>query len=336
MYARFVAIRNTDEISLTLLALQRMKKESHFVDAFREGSGPGVLGRLLDVIERQGHAVGGTAVNSRTQMVDGDPATGRFADVMSTEALPRVFDRNHLRGDSEDLRGFLESIHGETSDNSGLFGNAWSQNFVDVWNKTDELVMMIRATDLATPFLEPLALNVGGITSQLKLVARLIAIRNFRGNGINRDVFYCEMGGYDAHFQLDEVMQNKLPSLNNAVMSFWEEIKAQGIDHSVTVVIGSEFGRTITPNSSKGSDHGWGGNYFMFGGDVRGGRILGEYPRSFLESDPTNIGRGRLLPTTSWDALWHGLAQWFGVTDAEEMEYVLPNSENVSSFVRSL
>ena len=63
-------------------------------------------------------------------------------------------------------------------------------------------------------------------------------------------------------------------------------------------------------------------------GDVKGGKILGEYPMSFAESDPTNIGRGRLLPTSSWDAMFFGVAQWFGISKKEELEYVLPNSNN--------
>ena len=120
------------------------------------------------------------------------------------------------------------------------------------------------------------------------------------------------------------VLENKLPSLNDAVASFWAEIKAQGLANSVTVVQGSEFGRTITPNSNEGSDHAWGGNYFMFGGDVKGGKILGEYPKSFSESDPTNIGRGRLIPTTSWDALFYGLTQWMGISDQDEIEVRKP------------
>lgn len=134
-------------------------------------------------------------------------------------------------------------------------------------------------------------------------------------------VFYCEMGGFDAHFDLAIIMRNKLPSLNYAISNFWAEIKAQGIDHKVTVVTGSEFGRTISANTAKGSDHGWGGNYFVFGGDVKGGRILGEYPRDFAESTSTlDVGRGRLLPTTSWDALWYGITQWFGITDQDDID----------------
>jgi hypothetical protein len=36
----------------------------------------------------------------------------------------------------------------------------------------------------------------------------------------------------------------------------------------------------------------------MMGGQVNGGKILGEYPKGFTEKDPTNDGRGRLVPTT--------------------------------------
>lgn len=37
---------------------------------------------------------------------------------------------------------------------------------------------------------------------------------------------------------------------------------------NVTVVVGSEFGRTLTSNG-KGTDHGWGGHTFLMGGQVR-------------------------------------------------------------------
>jgi len=317
------------ETKTDLFSHHTMRHESHVVDAFREGVGPGVLGRMLDILEGYGHAVGATSVNSRATIIDGSPTTGRLADIMPTDGMQRVHDRNFLKGEeNRQLQVFLEAIHAETDDNSGLFGNAWSQTFVNMWNKTDDLVGVLRSTDLATSFPTPGKTDIGGIASNLKLVAQLINIRNERGNGINRDVFYCEMGGYDAHFQVGTIMENKLPSLNHAVATFWAEIKAQGLEDNVVVVQGSEFGRTITPNSNQGSDHAWGGNYFMFGGDVKGGKIMGEYPKSFSESDPTNIGRGRLIPTTSWDAMFYALAQWMGITEQDDIDAVLPNNQN--------
>ena len=58
------------------------------------------------------------------------------------------------------------------------------------------------------------------------------------------------------------------------------------------------YHQSLTPNSGEGTDHAWGGNYFAFGGSMKGGRILGEYPKSFKNNDATNDGRGRLIPST--------------------------------------
>ena len=63
----------------------------------------------------------------------------------------------------------------------------------------------------------------------------------------------------------------------------------------------------------------------MLGGSVRGGRVLGRYPSS-LGEDAT-ASRGRIIPTMSWEAVWHALATWFGVEQGQ-MRAVLPNLDN--------
>ncbi len=80
----------------------------------------------------------------------------------------------------------------------------------------------------------------------MKLVAELIAARDQRGNGVNRDVFTAYMGGFDGHSELKATMNNRLPALDNAIKKFWMEMKAQGISEKVTVVIGSEFGMYLS------------------------------------------------------------------------------------------
>ena len=97
----------------------------------------------------------------------------------------------------------------------------------------------------------------------------------------------------------------------------------------VTFVLMSEFGRTITENSGKGSDHAWGGNAFIWGGQIRGGTILGKYLESFDNTEEHNIGRGRLIPNRSWESMWYGIANWYGITDESELETVLPNNGNM-------
>lgn len=169
---------------------------------------------MLDILERDGEAVAATAINIRSAMLDGNPKTGRLADIISADGLHKVYDKPWLSGQSEELRGRLESLHAQTDDHSGLFGDKWSQSFIDIWNKTDSLVESIRGIKPITPFQSNL--DTGGITSSLKQIARLIAIRNERGGGINRDVFHAQQGGYDGHFDLASNLETRLPSLNLA------------------------------------------------------------------------------------------------------------------------
>jgi uncharacterized protein (DUF1501 family) len=53
----------------------------------------------------------------------------------------------------------------------------------------------------------------------------------------------------------------------------------------------------------------------IVGGSIAGGQILGHYPTDLTQgpADSLNIGRGRMIPTTPWEAIWWGMAQWFDV-----------------------
>ena len=66
----------------------------------------------------------------------------------------------------------------------------------------------------------------------------------------------------------------------------------------------------------------------LLGGGVNGGQILGQYPSDIRNSkqNPLNVGRGRMIPTTPWDGLWHGVAQWMDVDEAHMLD-VLPNKD---------
>ena len=121
-------------------------------------------------------------------------------------------------------------------------------------------------------------------------------------------------------------MQSKLEQINVALEAFSSEMKALGVWDDVAVLTASDFARTLDSNGA-GTDHAWGGNYMLLGGGVAGGTIHGKFPTSLLASSDVHVGRGRLLPTTSWEAVWHGLAEWFGVP-YEQLVSVLPNSNN--------
>ena len=123
------------ETRTDLFSHHTMTKESHQVDAFREGAGPGVLGRMLDELAGYGLAVSSTALDRKSLMVDGDPSTGRLADVISNTGPQLIYERKFLnrKAKREDLRGYIESRHYETEENSGVLANIQSKSFIYTW-----------------------------------------------------------------------------------------------------------------------------------------------------------------------------------------------------------
>ncbi len=177
-----------------------------------------------------------------------------------------------------------------------------------------------QATALTTTFNQnnPLAM-------QLQMVAKQISVR--QSLGMKRQVFFVGLGGFDHH---DSILNN-LPNLHTqvaeAMSSFYSATVELGVESNVTTFTASEFGRTLTSNAS-GSDHGWGGHQFVMGAGLEGGTIVGNYPTVALGT-AEDLGRGRLLPTTSTTQLAAALGTWFGVATGSLVD-ALPHVGNFS------
>ena len=149
---------------------------------------------------------------------------------------------------------------------------------------------------------------------------------------LSRALAVCtQYNGFDTHSNEGGIMSSKLRVINANLELFAEEMKAQGVWDSTTIITVSDFGRSLTSNGL-GTDHAWAGNHMVLGGSVRGGRIFGEYPAALTESDsnPIVLSRGRLIPTMPWEGLWHALAQWMGANPSS-MGSILPYVSNFPS-----
>lgn len=151
----------------------------------------------------------------------------------------------------------------------------------------------------------------GFLSQQLRMVARMIAARGQLG--MSRQVFFVAMPGFDLHDGLMVQQPRLLSELDAAMGSFFRTTEELGVAQNVTTFTASDFGRTLTSNGD-GSDHGWGGDYFVMGGAVAGQRYFGSAPE-LANDGPDDVGRGRLLPTTAVDQMAASLGRWFGVSD---------------------
>ena len=174
------------------------------------------------------------------------------------------------------------------------------------------------ATQGAAPIAAPFT-STNGLSRQLQMVAKTIAARETLGK--RRQTFFVIMGGWDLHAGMSS-HGALLQRVSQAVNEFQGAMVEMGLEDQVTLFSASDFGRTLSPNDD-GTDHAWGGNQFVVGGAVNGGRVYGTYPELALGT-VLDTGRGRLIPTTSVDEYFSELALWMGVSVAN-LPLVLPN-----------
>jgi len=157
----------------------------------------------------------------------------------------------------------------------------------------------------------------------LKMVAKTIAAHS--ALGARRQTFFVQVGGWDHHADLMTKQPAMLAMVSEAVKAFRDALVEISMLQRVTLFQASDFGRTLTSNT-KGTDHAWGGNYFVMGGDVQGGEVYGTYP-NLADLSTIDTGRGRLIPATSVDEYSAEMARWFGVTGSD-IDTVFPNIGN--------
>ncbi|MBD2842525.1 DUF1501 domain-containing protein [Erythrobacter rubeus] len=278
-----------------------------------EGSRTGWGGRMGDLAQSSNTNMMFTAIN----------ATGNAVFLSGEQAVPYQVSANGatlfrpLRNGrlfrSEAAAGALETVlrtgtgnvlaadHALVNDRSIQYGT-----FVND---------AISSTTLTTDFGED-----NSLAGQLRAVASLIAARG--SLGVTRQVFMVSIGGFDNHDGLIGQHEGRLAQVDFALDAFYRATIELGVADKVTTFTASDFGRTLASNGD-GSDHGWGSFHFIMGGDVNGGRFYGRAPQISVETDD-QVGRGRLLPTTSVDEYSATLARWFGVSDSE-LPIISPN-----------
>jgi uncharacterized protein (DUF1800 family) len=211
---------------------------------------------------------------SGTQKIFEDSPLPEYV-VDATDGFVLYNDRDTLGDAVKDLTKVeSESIYAETY--AELFNLALHNNEALFETFGDTLLTTATATNGAGAFNpdrdgdgEPDGLECGGcggLYGQFTTVARLLKMgREVLGS--ERDAFYTERGAWDTHNTLDEDVSGKIQDVDQSLEALVAELKAQDAWKDTTIVALSDFGRTLTSNG-KGTDHAWGGNMFVLGGDV--------------------------------------------------------------------
>jgi uncharacterized protein (DUF1501 family) len=173
------------------------------------------------------------------------------------------------------------------------------------------------------------------IGNQLKQVAKLISLNQTSPQlSLNRQIFFCQLGGFDTHQNQVANQANLLSDLSQGMKAFYDATVEIGVSTKVTTFTLSDFGRTLQPSgngsASVGSDHGWGNHHFVLGGSVVGGDFYGVpgpngtvFPTLQLAGPDDTDNRGRWIPTCAVEQYAATLASWYGLA-AGDLPTVFP------------
>lgn len=165
------------------------------------------------------------------------------------------------------------------------------------------------------------------LDQQLRMVANMISGREQLG--MQRQIFFCGLGGWDTHDTQTPRLVDLSTKLNAAFANFNGAMNQLGLSDAVTTFTISDFGRSLTINGD-GSDHGWGGHYMVMGGAVNGGKLYGEWP-AYEVGGLEDVGeKGRIIPTMSINQYGAALGSWMGLSNSDLLE-VFPDLNNFDS-----
>jgi uncharacterized protein (DUF1501 family) len=141
------------------------------------------------------------------------------------------------------------------------------------------------------------------------------------------NVAAVELGGWDTHAAQGTAgggLDRRLGILAASLASFREAMGEAWAD--TTVVVLTEFGRTVAPNGSGGTDHGTAGAGLVLGPAIRRSAVVADWPGLA----PRELFEGRdLRPTLDTRAVLKGvLAGVFDLTGGQA-DRVFPGSEGV-------
>lgn len=139
-------------------------------------------------------------------------------------------------------------------------------------------------------------------------------------------VAMIETGGWDTHTQQRQRLAANLKGLDAMVGALQSGLGDAWAN--TTVLVATEFGRTVAVNGTGRTDHGTGTAALLLGGGVKGGCVLADWPG--LAAPQLYEGRD-LRPTSGLDGLIAGaVAGAYGIEPERALSILFPDSANAS------
>jgi uncharacterized protein (DUF1501 family) len=145
---------------------------------------------------------------------------------------------------------------------------------------------------------------------------------------------FLAVGGWDTHINQGAgqgQLARNLDQLGKGLIALQTGLGA--VYQNTTIIVMSEFGRTIKENGNGGTDHGHGNVMWLLGGGIRGGTIYGKW--NGLEPAQRYQGRDLAVTTDFRDVLGAVLKRRFGV-EGNKLQQIFPKYTGLHNHIVGL
>jgi len=202
-----------------------------------------------------------------------EPGAGAFRAVALQGTLPRSLQGAAQAVAVEGLNSFHISGKGGLDTFEALYAGAVDQAMRSTGQEAFEALRAAADAELSSS-----APQNGAVYGKAPLARRLQDTARLVRAGVGLEVVATEMGGWDTHVGEGGAtgqLANRLRELGDALAAFARDLGPRMAN--VTLVVMTEFGRTVRENGNRGTDHGTASAMLALGGGVRGGRVYGNW-----------------------------------------------------------
>jgi len=131
---------------------------------------------------------------------------------------------------------------------------------------------------------------------------------------------FMALGGWDTHVNQQGQLNRNLQQLGRGLIALQQGLGSTFQD--TTILVMSEFGRTVKENGNAGTDHGHGNVMWTLGGNLRGGKVYGDWRG--LSSSALYQGRDVPVTTDYRDVVIRVLERHLQLSDSK-LQQVFPS-----------
>jgi uncharacterized protein (DUF1501 family) len=117
----------------------------------------------------------------------------------------------------------------------------------------------------------------------LKQIAELMTA------GTDTKIYYISLPGFDTHVNQKNRQERLLKIYGESVSAFIKDLQSNNLFNDTLIMTFSEFGRRVSENGSRGTDHGTANNVMIMSGKLKNAGMINQAP------DLSNLDNGDLI-----------------------------------------